>query len=797
MVNSKPALLAPAGSISALKAAVYSGADAVYLGMDAFNARSSAENFNCQNIGEWINFANLFGVKVHIAFNTLIKDSEFHKLFDLAQAAADANAYAFIVQDLGAVSLFKSAFPDMRLHASTQLGVHTVEGAKEAKHMGFSQVVLSRETPLEVISEISKIIDTEVFIHGALCVSFSGNCYLSSNIFSSSANRGGCLQPCRKLYSALRQGRAVSQGYLLSPKDLNLSDKLSALRDAGVSCFKIEGRMRRPEYVAQATGYYRKLLDGGQASKEDVSRLKAVYNRGGFTKGYYFGTDTADIMFKDAPGHFGEYAGKIECVVSDIAYVRTARRLSKDDAFKIFEVLESGRHNECANAVYTGAPPSGNVYPLAFKGIVKPGMAVRITTDTAQLQGLRSRIKKIPLKMRFEAHAGRPCSLDVVLQTDISAFKHITEKTGHMLKVSVLGLPVLRADKAALKPEDIIARLKRLNDERFEADIELDCEEDIFLPVSAINELRRNAMTLLYKEIELLKTPRIVLCKAPDLHSTMQVSYGNSTSKHQGNALIVNDDSQALAQHAELFDILVYAPDDYTMKGCSDFMSRARVLDKEIFLALPVFLHDADRGLIDKILNECKFDGLLINNIGQLSYSSKYRIIAGEELNTFNTKALGVLKASGCAAALLSPELSLSEIEGVLSEDSCIQKYLKVYGRSNAMTLLHCPFQNVYGNNCQTCTYSNDFSYRDEKGMMFPLHRKRLSGCSFTLKNSVVFQALSKLNSQNCPFLFDFTHTDSYEIDKILSYYKDKFVLKSNSLPALVGYTSGNLFRGV
>ena len=288
-------LLAPAGSMEALRAAVCNGADAVYLGADTFNARMNARNFSAADLQEAVVYCHVRGVKVHLTLNTLVLDREMPRAAELIRLAASCGVDAFIVQDLGVVSLCRQLAPDVPIHASTQMSIHSLEGVMEAAALGCSRVVLARELPAEEIAHICKRspVEIEVFVHGALCMCYSGQCYLSSVIGRRSGNRGQCAQPCRLPYG---YGRFESTRYPLSLKDNCLAGELDELRRMGVASIKIEGRMKRPEYVAIVTRAYRTVLNGGKLMPSDLQELETAFSRQGFTDGYFRG-QTGSNMF--------------------------------------------------------------------------------------------------------------------------------------------------------------------------------------------------------------------------------------------------------------------------------------------------------------------------------------------------------------------------------------------------------------------------------------------------------------------------------------------------------------------
>lgn len=294
-------LLAPAGSMEALRAAVCNGADAIYLGADTFNARINARNFSAADLQEAVVYCHVRGVKVHLTLNTLVLDREMPRAAELIRLAASCGVDAFIVQDLGVVSLCRQLAPDVPIHASTQMSIHSLEGVMEAAALGCSRVVLARELPAEEIAHICKKspVEIEVFVHGALCMCYSGQCYLSSVIGRRSGNRGQCAQPCRLPYG---YGRFESTRYPLSLKDNCLAGELDELRRMGVASIKIEGRMKRPEYVAIVTRAYRTVLNGGKLMPSDLQELETAFSRQGFTDGYFRGQTGSDMFGRRQEG---------------------------------------------------------------------------------------------------------------------------------------------------------------------------------------------------------------------------------------------------------------------------------------------------------------------------------------------------------------------------------------------------------------------------------------------------------------------------------------------------------------
>ncbi|MBR0365204.1 MAG: U32 family peptidase, partial [Clostridia bacterium] len=302
----KPELLAPAGGMRELVAAVQSGADAVYLGAAEFSARAGASNFSYDELRAAVSYCHVYGVKVHCALNTLIKENEIEPAVAAAKRIYDCGADALIIQDLGLAAHLKKLLPDIELHASTQMTVTSTEGVRYLSEHGFSRVVLARELSMDEIEAIAKSTDTEleVFVHGAICMCYSGQCLMSSILGGRSGNRGRCAQPCRLKYELVRNGAEEACAYALSPKDMALISRLSELKRIGVASLKIEGRLKSAEYVSAVTGIYRKYLDSpGKVSEGDIKELEAAFSRSGFTDGYFTGRLGRAMMAHDNPAN--------------------------------------------------------------------------------------------------------------------------------------------------------------------------------------------------------------------------------------------------------------------------------------------------------------------------------------------------------------------------------------------------------------------------------------------------------------------------------------------------------------
>lgn len=500
MVNI-PELLAPAGGMPQLKAAVENGADAVYLGGKLMNARINADNFDDEMMKAAVSYAHLRNVKVYVTMNILIKDDELEEALHYSKKLYEIGVDALIVQDLGFARLLKRRLPAMRLHLSTQGTVYNRSGVKLAKELGFERVVLAREVELSEMISISRenLAEMEVFVHGALCVCYSGQCQMSRVLGGRSGNRGMCAQPCRLPFTP--EGERDGS-YLLSPKDLCTIDGLGKLCEAGVAAIKIEGRMKSPEYVALVTGIYRKYLDEYkyhgkyEVSQEDRVKLQQVFNRGGFTAGYLEGNPAADLMSGELSKHQGVYIGKvISAAGRDLIDVELFQKLSMGDG------VEIRNKNMPGNVVTYLKVIKDNVVRIGdIKGSVRSGDKVYKITDKelmndaketfdSKSSSVRRNYRKIDVNAEFTAKVGEYPKL-VITEGGISIEKQGSEKGE-------------RAVNKAITPDYISKQLGKTGDLPFNIEkTTFNIEENISLPVSTINNMRREA----FEELAQIKT---------------------------------------------------------------------------------------------------------------------------------------------------------------------------------------------------------------------------------------------------------------------------------------------------
>ncbi|MGI6722344.1 MAG: DUF3656 domain-containing U32 family peptidase [Anaerovoracaceae bacterium] len=504
-------LLAPAGGMKQLKAAVENGADAVYLGGRLFNARMNADNFGYREMREAIAYAHLRGVKIHVTLNTLLTDEELPQALEYAAELYRQGADALIVQDLGLARLIRRYLPGLPLHLSTQGTVYNASGVRAAAALGFSRAVLARELSLQEIAEITaeKACEIEVFCHGALCICYSGQCQLSRAIGGRSGNRGQCAQPCRLPYRN-EKGEA---GYWLSPKDLCTIDYLPQLVDAGVDSLKIEGRMKSAEYVAVVTSIYRKYLDmcyqkgAYHVSRRDRETLAQVFNRGGFTSGYLAGDPGADLLSGELPKHQGIYVGKVIAPRGrGLVDIETDRGIVQGDGVEIHARRMTGNVITFVQQLGKGRQRIGDI-----RGRVAPGDKVYRITDSVLMRAARS---------TFEGDGQRKSIVDMtfIMKTDTAPLLRLI-CGDQRAEVSGSRLPQ-QARTRALDEELVRRQLQKTGGTAFKAGkIKTVLDGGLSLPASELNHLRRAGLKALESEmLRERRTGRIPHIECGPLH---------------------------------------------------------------------------------------------------------------------------------------------------------------------------------------------------------------------------------------------------------------------------------------
>ena len=762
-------VLAPIGSVQALKSAIYAGADAVYLGLELFNARIKADNFTKDNIRQYVEYCHLFGVKVYVTFNTCVKNSEMKIFEEYVDIAAKAKVDAFIVTDLGTLDIFKKY--DIPLHGSTQIGVHNLVGAKVLEELGFSRVVLARETLIEDIVKIKKntSLEIEYFVHGALCVCFSGGCLMSSMMSGDSGNRGRCNQPCRLKYTSTFSDE---EKYLLSPKDQCLIDKIDELYRAGVDSLKIEGRLKQPHYVGNVVAEYRKAVDGILSGKKEIinySTLKRSYNRGNFTLGYNY-EGSKSIIYEKINGNIGEEVGEIVYCGKGVVKIKSKFDLNIGDGLKI---LKEGK--EVGGFGINNLQESNGIYTINVNKTFEVGSKVCLTSEKSQIDKFNNISPKLSIKLILTAKVGEKLTLKAICN-DVEEI--------------VVGDIVESAKSQGATKSSVADQLLRLGDSEFIASIDdvefiFDENSPCFIPKSQLNNLRREVVEKLrLRLIEEFEKGRV---KAN--YSEYKISNENAELTFFGNNLFIEIDAKK-----ESFDAIKRLK--CKVNVCLNFSSNlAKNLDiilkdnliknniEYILLKLPRVARGEDFDFIEKSLDNISdlIDGIIADNLYAVYLARKYgkMVVGGIGLNIFNNSYPKIL---GLNSAINSVELSKNE----LIENGIVYGY----GKLPIMTLLHCPVQVNTKCDCNTCKYKGDFSYFDKRGE-YQISRNKLHYCQFELYNQQIIDVRNKISSLNAVFYLNLRSCNEDKIVEII----DDFIKKSGVSDD--NSTYGHLFRGV
>ena len=712
--------LAPAGNREALERAEAAGADAVYLGYSAFNARSGAGNFDRQGLEDAVRFAHARHMRVHVTLNTLVKDRELGEVAEVIRLLREVRADAVLVQDAGILRMIRAMCPGLKVHASTQMTIHNRTGAAWCLKQGMSRAVLARECSLEEIRLCAQTgIEIEVFGHGAQCVAVSGQCLFSSMVGERSGNRGRCAQPCRKEY--IYRGR---RGAWLSPRDVCLRDDLPALQDAGVASIKLEGRAKRPEYAAVVTASYRKGLDSleeghfRRADREEREGLLQIFNRGGFMKGYAFGCEDAGVILPERVSHCGVVIGKVEQADAKFARIRLDRDLRNGDELEI----RGARGAE--GLIYAGKDTPAGAAALVR---LREGMRVKAGDEAARLTDTR--------QMREAADLpGRRVTADMKLRAAAGETLTLTATDGEN-EVTVYGDAVAEARTRPAAAEELKRNLAKTGDTLFTPGTITVETENAFIPVSEINRIRREAL----KELEKAREEAF----APDPGEEGDVPEIRLPRGELPRTAYVRTEEQAEAARERGLRI-VHDPEDYRKEALEALLSDMPAGE---WLQLPrVCTEETLQGLrrtAEKYRE--KLGGVVLGSIGQLGIAWPVPFAAGAGIPVMNRQAAAFLLEAGCTFVTASPELTGKELEELTAGDPPI--VVTAYGRTQLMLLHHCPARTALGctdghRNCRMCDLHTEDalegqSLEDTMGHSFPLLRQRLpEGCRIRLMNT-------------------------------------------------------------
>ena len=735
--HDKHEILAPAGDKDSLIAAINNNADAVYLGLDDFNARVKAENFSKDNIGEIVRYAHLFGVKVYVTINILIKENEYTSLIEVIRACVKAKVDAYIVQDLGVARLIRECFKGAVLHASTQMGVSSLRGALVLQKEGFTRVVLARETKeseIRLIKEHTSL-EIEYFVHGALCVSYSGNCYLSSFNHLQSGNRGRCLQLCRLKYGC----SASKKGYLLSARDLCLLEQMERLLDAGVTSFKIEGRLKREGYVGLVTSTYASLLDAIKNKKEfnipnAKNDLKEAFCRGDFSYSAYLDKGVpSSIIETKYQNHTGVKIGKV-------IEVRKFKDIFQIDVFSSHQIRQGDGLKFFTHGQEVGSLGVGNVeiignkkYRLYSKNKVDINSDVHLILNEEKEEKILNTIRRIPLEVNVKAYLDQPLEISFKYKDE-----EISARSDYILP---------KAKSKSISKQDLLRNIDKFDKEpffikKFECDI-----DDVFVPLSVINDTRRKAVSLIKEKIisfeEKNINVRIDECAITNFLQNKEVSF------KEDKRIIIIDNNVDIASIKKIDDFSSYIVfiSDNTFNA-KHLCKRIEELKKEhvshIGINVPLIVEESDYKELDKVVEKYPYIYLLASNIGVLSYIDKgIKVIASCYLNIISSYAKTSYYHLGVSGVMMSLETSKDILD--INKDT----YYYSLGYSTLMNFAHCPYKTVYNNECSSCRFDDKLKYQDEKNT-YTMRRISSSTCHFEMLSSYLLNSLFKTKNKIC-----------------------------------------------
>ncbi|MBQ4057385.1 MAG: U32 family peptidase [Lachnospiraceae bacterium] len=703
----RPEILAPAGSMEAMKAAVHAGADAVYLGGDKFGARAYANNFDGTALIEAIEYCHLYGVKVYLTINTLFRNEEICELYEYLAPLYKAGLDAVIVQDFGVMSYVHQYFPDLPIHASTQMTITTKYAYDLIKDYGVTRIVPARELSIEEIADLKKgesAPEVEVFVQGALCYCYSGQCLMSSMIGGRSGNRGRCAQTCRLPYSLQEEdGTPVKHkgDYLLSPKDLCGLESIPALVKAGVDSFKIEGRMKRPEYVAACVRAYRKLLDAwysGKFSEQLVQKYKtelaAVFNRGSFTEGYYNQKNGKQMMSTEYPGNVGVTIGEVVSVQKNQVSIRLEKDIYKGDILVILNAqdeitLTSNVEGKKGKTIVLNAPKAQKI---------NKGISVNRISLYPLMKELEEYVEQEPkvlLKGNVWLLQGENATIS--LEVDLKGQKYSCVYTGEQVE---------SASAKPLTKEVVEDKLGKLGNTRYVfEELTIDVSANAFYSLKALKDLRRNAIEEL--ELIILKQSEREDCSLQEDFTDDVIDKDNipvsSIDGHGINTVMVSSEEQYKSvMDYDCFDWIYLDIQHFSEESLKSILHQSKKHQCAIVLPPIIrkrYLQDVEN-IVRYVMENHPDTGIVVRNIDGLALISslgfKGQVITDYSVYAMNDIAAGFIRSTVPNVRITLPvELNAQQIKLLQYTDNNCEQI--VYGYQQLMVSAQCLQNTVRG----------------------------------------------------------------------------------------------------
>ncbi|SHK26750.1 putative protease [Caminicella sporogenes DSM 14501] len=819
----KVELLAPVGSYEAMIAAVQNGADAIYLGGKNFGARQYANNFGNDELKKAVEYCHIRGVKTYITVNTLISNNEFYEFEKYINYLYNIDVDAVILQDLGVLKYIRENYPDFEIHASTQMTIHNLDGVKLLKEFGVKRVVLPREMDLKEIKYIKENSDVEleVFIHGALCISYSGQCLMSSLIGGRSGNRGRCAQPCRLPYKLVdlesnKEMANINGNYILSSRDLNTIEKVGEIIDVGVNSLKIEGRMKRPEYVATVVYAYKAVIDEylstGKINVNESLRkdLEKIFNRK-FTKGYLFGEYGKDIMSFEKPGNRGIKLGRVIEInkKSNKLKIKLFEDLRKGDGIKIKLKSSSEDDGIIVNKIYSKdkiiyEAKAGQIVEIDYKVKGNIENIIYKTADIELLERARKSFaienKKVPIYGAIKCKLGKKLEV-YIWDTDGNYINFVGDKY------------VEKAVNKPLTEERIIKQMNKLGGTPYYFEkLEVELDDNILIPISEINEVRRNAIDKLNnarKRRNNRKYMDLIINELSDSKNNNIQGNGGKVSLR----VYVNNLKQLEAVLKCNVDLIYYS----NLYDIDEAIKVSEKYNKLIVPALSRITDDREMAYIRQNLENIKRTGhILVSNHGQLNLlrNTDVNIYTDFSFNIFNNMALKKISDLGVKCCTLSLELTFAQIRDIV-KNADINCEVLVYGHLPMMIMKYCAIKTAIKNEKKLCNICRNkkFGLKDRYGNVFPILTD--NNCKVQILNSkklFLIEYIKELLDNDLGLIrLQFTNEKKNEIIDIVKAYekmiedvlKGKKIISEEIIQFIEkyksnnDYTKGHFFRGV
>ena len=814
----KVELLAPVGDWNCLKAAVQNGADAVYFGVEQFNARMYAANFNVEDMKQVIDYCKLRNVKTNLTLNTLLENSEFDNAVDLAKEAYKAGVDAIIVQDLGLAKYLIDNIPGLPIHASTQMTVHNLQGVLKLEKLGFDRVVLSRELSCEEIEYICKNckVEIETFIHGALCICYSGQCLFSSVVGGRSGNRGKCAGPCRLPYELISENaktherKSIDKGYLLSTKDLCGIAYLPRLIQAGVKCFKIEGRMKSPEYVATVTRIYRKYIDmvlnndDFIIDEKDINELMQVFNRGGFSDGHLDSKHNRNLIFPEKPSNMGIYLGTIKKYNSSKGHItlQLEEDLELGDSISVSNEASKYLVSELMIKNVNQKKVSANTEVTIgrMKGNIKVGDKVyrissKALSDFAKASYDNCENKKIPLNCTVTIKKNTPISMEI--STNKNTCYNELYSSIYVKEISNM-IPI-DALKTPISVERVVKQISKTTNTPFSFEnITVLLDDGLYVPsISTLNELRRTALEKVEQEI-LSRAKRTLLDLSKK--SKESITYTPNVKNPEISVLFrqLDLDFDYTKLNKEKITNIYVSLELFISKKYSKVISYFSD-NYNLYIYVPSIIKTNYKNIalstIEQAVMIYNIKGFIVSNIGDFEllkkYSKDYEFIGNYTLNVFNNNTMEEYRKLGLSRITLSRELNQELIKEMLAKAN-INTEMIVYGNLPLMASSYCflgETNKCYPDCGTNCKKNNKYYLKDRLGFNFRVVPNSIETVTLICNSKTL-----SVSTKDLPVNFVRLDILDESINEI-----NEAVDKAYNREKLEGlqYTNGNLYREV